>query len=61
MDNNSITQALINVCDFIVTRGVDLEAEFARIAEAPIPNLHVVATRNRIVATGLGLTSEARG
>lgn len=58
LDDCSVTQSLTHVCDFVVARRIDLEAELARVIETPIADLHIVATSYCILAC-IGVLGEA--
>ena len=60
LDDSCVTQTLTHVCDFVVAWRIDLEAELARVVEAPVADLHVVTSSNCILAR-IGVLGESRG
>lgn len=49
LNDSGVAKSLTCIGDFIISRGVDLEAEFRWVLEVPVPELHIVATCNSIL------------
>ena len=58
LDHNCVAEALVDVCHLIVTRCIDLEAHLARLIEAPVPDLHIISTCNRVLTACLRLAGQ---